>query len=60
MAVPTSMLSSGMSGALTPAGGLQLDAWVRAAYLGVEMLTDEARAVLAGFETYLKWTETAA
>jgi len=37
--------------------GLVLDAWVRVSLLGLEILTVEARIVLAGVETYLKYAE---
>jgi hypothetical protein len=37
--------------------GLVLDAWVRVSLLGLEILTIEARIVLAGVETYLKYAE---
>jgi hypothetical protein len=37
--------------------GLVLDAWVRISLLGLEILTIEARIVLAGVETYLKYAE---
>jgi hypothetical protein len=37
--------------------GLVLDAWVRVSLLGLEILTIEARVVLAGVETYLKYAE---
>jgi hypothetical protein len=37
--------------------GLVLDAWVRVSLLGLEILTVEARVVLAGVETYLKYAE---
>ena len=37
--------------------GLVLDAWVRVSLLGLEILTVEARIVVAGVETYLKYAE---
>jgi hypothetical protein len=37
--------------------GLVIDAWVRVSLLGLEILTVEARVVLAGVETYLKYAE---
>jgi hypothetical protein len=37
--------------------GLVLDAWVRVSLLGLELLSIEARVVLAGVETYLKYAE---
>jgi gas vesicle structural protein len=59
MAVQTSMASSGLAEVLDRIldKGLVLDAWVRVSLLGLEILTAEARAVLAGVETYLKYAE---
>jgi len=37
--------------------GLVIDAWVRVSLLGLEILTVEARVVIAGVETYLKYAE---
>ena len=37
--------------------GLVLDAWVRVSLLGLEILTVEARVVIASVETYLKYAE---
>ena len=37
--------------------GLVLDAWVRVSLLGIEILSIEARIVLASVETYLKYAE---
>ena len=37
--------------------GLVIDAWVRVSLVGIEILTIEARAVIAGIETYLKYAE---
>lgn len=37
--------------------GLVLDAWVRVSLLGLEILTVEARIVVASVETYLKYAE---
>jgi hypothetical protein len=37
--------------------GLVIDAWVRVSLLGLELLTVEARVVIAGVETYLKYAE---
>jgi len=37
--------------------GLVIDAWVRVSLLGLEILTIEARVVVAGVETYLKYAE---
>jgi gas vesicle structural protein len=59
MAVQTSMASSGLAEVLDRIldKGLVLDAWVRVSLLGLEILTIEARVVLAGVETYLKYAE---
>jgi hypothetical protein len=37
--------------------GVVIDAWVRVSLLGLEILTVEARVVIAGVETYLKYAE---
>jgi hypothetical protein len=37
--------------------GIVIDAWVRVSLLGLELLTIEARVVIAGVETYLKYAE---
>ena len=37
--------------------GLVIDAWVRASLVGIEILTIETRAVIAGVETFLKYAE---
>jgi len=37
--------------------GLVIDAWVRASLVGIEILTIETRAVVAGVETFLKYAE---
>ena len=59
MAVQTAMASSGLAEVLDRIldKGLVLDAWVRVSLLGLEILTIEARVVLAGVETYLKYAE---
>ena len=59
MAVQTSMASSGLAEVLDRIldKGLVLDARVRVSLLGLEILTVEARVVLAGVETYLKYAE---
>jgi hypothetical protein len=59
MAVQTSMASSGLAEVLDRIldKGLVLDAWVRVSLLGLEILTVEARVVLAGVDTYLKYAE---
>ena len=59
MAVQTSMASSGLAEVLDRIldKGLVLDAWVRVSLLGLEILTVEARVLLGGVETYLKYAE---
>jgi gas vesicle structural protein len=59
MAVQTSMASSGLAEVLDRIldKGLVIDAWVRVSLLGLEILTVEARVVIAGVETYLKYAE---
>ena len=37
--------------------GVVIDAWVRVSLVGIELLAVEARAVVAGVETYLKYAE---
>ncbi|MBI4671558.1 MAG: gas vesicle structural protein GvpA [Chloroflexi bacterium] len=37
--------------------GLVIDAWVRLSLVGIELLAVEARVVVAGVETYLKYAE---
>ena len=37
--------------------GIVIDAWVRVALVGIELLAIEARVVVAGVDTYLKYAE---
>jgi len=37
--------------------GIVIDAWVRISLVGIEILTVEARVVVASVETYLKYAE---
>ncbi|AFV11274.1 gas vesicle structural protein GvpA [Thermacetogenium phaeum DSM 12270] len=37
--------------------GLVIDAWIKVALVGIELLSVEARVVVAGVETYLKYAE---
>ena len=57
MAVQTSMAPSGLAEVLDRIldKGIVIDAWVRVSLLGLELLTVEARVVIAGVETYLKY-----
>jgi len=59
MAVQTAMASSGLAEVLDRIldKGIVIDAWVRVSVLGLELLTIEARVVIAGVETYLKYAE---
>ncbi|MBA3019279.1 MAG: gas vesicle structural protein GvpA [Proteobacteria bacterium] len=37
--------------------GVVIDAWVRVSLVGIELLAIEARVVVAGVETFLKYAE---
>jgi hypothetical protein len=37
--------------------GVVIDAWVRVSLVGIELLTIEARIIIASVETYLKYAE---
>lgn len=37
--------------------GIVIDAWVRVSLVGIEVLTIEAKVVIASVETYLKYAE---
>ena len=37
--------------------GVVIDAWARMSLVGIELLAVEARAVVAGVETFLKYAE---
>jgi len=37
--------------------GIVIDAWVRISLVGIELLSIEARVVIASVETYLKYAE---
>lgn len=37
--------------------GIVIDAWVKVALVGIELLSIEARVVIASVETYLKYAE---
>jgi len=39
--------------------GIVIDAWIRVTLAGIDLLTAEARAVIASFETYIKYAEVA-
>ena len=37
--------------------GIVIDAWVKVSLVGIELITTEARVVVASVETYLKYAE---
>src|SRR5438094_183041 len=37
--------------------GIVIDAWVRVSLVGIDLITVEARVVVASIDTYLKYTE---
>ncbi len=37
--------------------GIVVDAWIRLSLVGIELLAIEARVVVAGVDTYLKYAE---
>jgi hypothetical protein len=37
--------------------GIVVDAWIRVSLVGIELLAIEARVVVAGVDTYLKYAE---
>jgi hypothetical protein len=37
--------------------GIVIDAWVRVSLVGIDLITVEARVVVASIETYLKYSE---
>jgi gas vesicle structural protein len=37
--------------------GIVIDAWVKVSLVGIELITIEARIVIASVETYLKYAE---
>ena len=40
--------------------GIVIDAWVRVSLVGIDLITVEARVVVASIETYLKYSEASA
>ena len=38
--------------------GIVIDAWVRVSLVGIDLVTVEARIVVASIDTYLKYSET--
>jgi len=59
MAVRTAMASSSLVEVIDRIldKGIVVDAWVRASLVGIELLTIEARVIIASAETYLKYAE---
>ncbi len=59
MAVEKSMGSSSLAEVVDRIldKGVVVDAWVRISLVGIEILAIEARAVVAGVDTYLKYAE---
>jgi gas vesicle structural protein len=37
--------------------GIVIDAWVRVSLVGIDLITDEARVVIASIDTYLRYAE---
>jgi len=40
-----------------PERGIVIDAWVKVSLVGIELLSIEARVIIASVETYLKYAE---
>jgi len=59
MAVEKSMASSSLVEVVDRIldKGIVIDAWVRISLVGIEILAVEARAVVAGVDTFLKYAE---
>jgi len=59
MAVEKSMASSSLVEVVDRIldKGIVIDAWVRASLVGIEILAIEARIVVAGVDTFLKYAE---
>lgn len=59
MAVEKSMASSSLVEVIDRIldKGVVIDAWARVSLVGIELLTIEARVVIASVETYLKYAE---
>lgn len=59
MAVQKTMASSSLAEVIDRIldKGIVIDAWVRVSLVGIEFLSIEARVVVAGVETYLKYAE---
>ena len=59
MAVEKSMASSSLVEVIDRIldKGIVIDAWVRVSLVGIELLTVEARVVVASVDTFLKYAE---
>lgn len=59
MAVQKTMASSSLAEVIDRIldKGIVIDAWARLSLVGIEFLSFEARVVIAGVETYLKYAE---
>ncbi len=59
MAVEKAMASSSLAEVVDRIldKGIVIDAWVRVSLVGIELLAIEARVVVAGVDTYLKYAE---
>jgi hypothetical protein len=59
MAVEKTMASSSLAEVVDRIldKGIVIDAWVRVSLVGIELLAIEARVVVAGVDTYLKYAE---
>jgi hypothetical protein len=59
MAVEKSIASSSLAEVIDRIldKGLVVDAWVRVSLVGIEILALEARAVVSGIDTFLKYAE---
>jgi hypothetical protein len=59
MAVEKTMASNSLAEVLDRIldKGIVIDAWVRVSLVGIELLAVEARVVVAGVDTYLKYAE---
>jgi len=59
MAVEKTMASSSLAEVIDRIldKGIVIDAWVRISLVGIELLALEARATVAGVETFLKYAE---
>ena len=59
MAVEKSMASSSLAEVIDRIldKGIVVDAWVRVSLVGIEILAVEARVVVAGVDTFLKYAE---